>query len=155
MPLYRLAKEDIALSAGWPEFAMGVQIVVVEIDGEDVTGVVLGDLVFMKRDEESYRELSELFNEPWSFKELLAGYDAAQPMMDTETTEPRENPTFYRWWQRLPVARLKVALAGPQLSTGQTIRLSARRDLRRSMAICPIILRRGRKTCSIDTRRGR
>jgi len=120
MPLYRLAKDDIVLSAGWPEFAMGVQIVVCEIDGREVIGVVLGDLVFMTRDEESYRQLSELFREPWSFKELLAGYGALPDATPLEGPEPRENPTFYSWWRRLPEAGLRRALTGPQISTWLT-----------------------------------
>ena len=61
--------------------------------------MVLGDLVFMTRDEESYRQLGELFEEPWSFKELLAGYDAVPAVTGIEGTEPQENPTFYRWWR--------------------------------------------------------
>lgn len=57
MPLYALENKEIFESAARPEFGMGIQIAMVDVDGIEQIGIILGDLVFMTRDEQSYQEL--------------------------------------------------------------------------------------------------
>lgn len=130
MPLYRLDDDDIPLSAQRPEFGMGFQIVRVAVDGTELIGILLGDLVFMTRDEQSFNQLAELFSEPWAFREYLGGYSPPLDLPEPQLKAPMESPAFLNWWGRLPRVTLRKPLTRAQILTWLSANYSPPRPAR-------------------------
>lgn len=128
MPLYRLEDDDIPLSAEQPEFGMGIQIVMGDVHGVEQIGIILGDLVFMTRDEQSYEELSELFKEPWAFQEYLSGYSPPEEISAFDMQ--RIAPAFFGWWRKLPKIRLKRPMTRAHIEAWLTANYSPPRPAR-------------------------